>query len=390
MRTLTLLRLLVLGAFVLAPAAAQRTQEQPAWQPVSLPDAKRAMAPALRATADGALLTRIVPTARRTFRLELLRFQDGAFGPPREVVTSDTMFTNWADCPEAALARDGSVLVHWLRRAEAHHYGIEVLRAEPEGAFVALGAPHRGGIRGEHGFVSMLPEASGIRLFWLDGRHYSSEKRMELRTALVTGATIGDEHVLDPDVCTCCQTSAVATQDGALVVYRGHTRDEVRDIVVVRQDGDGWSKPARVAEDGWVVPGCPVNGPRAAVAGKAVAVAWYTGAPQRRGVHVACSDDGGRTFGASLRLDDGAIGRVDIAADGDTFVVAWLTPRDDGAALVACTFAPGENPTPPREVARVAADRSAGFPRLAATPQGSLLVWTGRDGVQAALLPRTR
>ena len=53
-------------------------------------------------------------------------------------------------------------------------------------------------------------------------------------TTILPNGTLGAEVQIDKRVCECCQTSATATPDGLLVVYRDRSQDEIRDIALVR------------------------------------------------------------------------------------------------------------------------------------------------------------
>src|SRR6185436_12033224 len=94
------------------------------------------------------------------------------------------------------------------------------------------------------------------------------------------GTKISDA-LLDPDVCTCCQTVAALTDEGPIVAYRDHSSDETRDISVVSMQNGQWTRPRAVHRDGWRMNACPVNGPALIASGKRVAVAWYTGADEK-------------------------------------------------------------------------------------------------------------
>ena len=48
--------------------------------------------------------------------------------------------------------------------------------------------------------------------------------------------------------------------------------EEVRDIYVTRNINDGWESPVSVHDDGWVIYGCPVNGPKVVSSSNNIAV----------------------------------------------------------------------------------------------------------------------
>src|SRR5690606_7437425 len=77
---------------------------------------------------------------------------------------------------------------------------------------------------------------------------------------------------------------------------------EIRDIRIVRFDGQAWTPPRPVHADGWHFAGCPVNGPAVAAQGPRVWVAWYTEAGGWPELRAAVSQDGGDSFAAPVTL----------------------------------------------------------------------------------------
>ena len=390
------------------------------------PVAGGSMAPNLLPTDRGLALTWLEPAASAPGTLAL-RFSrlEGPPGlrrwtPPRTVVSGGDFFANWADFPSAARATDGALLAHWLQRSGAgtYSYDVELARSIDGGdSWTRLGPVHDDGTLAEHGFVSMVAEAGGFRVFWLDGRETAvptnagdgghgrgtdgdeaaggkgtgeqagARGAMTLRTAWV-GSTLGSGELLDERVCECCQTSAGMTAEGAVVVYRDRSPDETRDISIVRRTSEGWSAPRAVHQDGWRVPGCPVNGPFLSihpVDRERLAVAWFTAPENEPRVLVAFSGDGGRSFGDPVRVDGGApLGRAAVLIDdaGDA-LVAWLeaggAPDDDATIFLRrvreSTGAPAQLGEPVA-FATVSASRASGFPRLARLGDDLLIAWT--------------
>ena len=104
-----------------------------------------------------------------------------------------------------------------------------------------------------------------------------------------------------------------------MLAYRGRSNADVRDIKVIRLDHGDWTKPVVVHADGWQIHGCPVNGPAIDAMGDVVAVAWFTGADDTQRVNVAFSQDGGKSFGRPIAIDEGAPrgrGGITILPDG--------------------------------------------------------------------------
>jgi hypothetical protein len=163
------------------------------------------------------------------------------------------------------------------------------------------------------------------------------------------------------------------------VAYRDRSAGEVRDIAYVRRENGRWTDPAILHRDGWQIPACPVNGPAVAAAGERLAVAWFTGGGEKAVVQVVFSENGGRTFGTPVRVDEGKpAGRVDIESmDEKNVLVLWLEHtrgkkaetrvrrlRFDGTMEPSFVLAPSSGA------------RSSGFPRMARTRSEVFFAWT--------------
>ena len=349
------------------------------------------LAPSLVSTADGAVLTWLAPDGDG-HALRFSTFDGERFSRPGTVVRGEDWFANWADTPGLAVLGDGSWLAWWLVRSGGPTYAYDVRYAVSgdDGASWSQAATvHRDGTQTEHGFVSVFPDGDGAGITWLDGRHTLEESRpeampkaMTLRTAHVSpsGGVTGSA-MLDERVCDCCQTASAMTDAGPVVVYRNRTADEVRDIHVVRRIDGEWTESRPVHADGWVIGGCPVNGPSVAARGDDVAVAWFTMADAVPVVKMALSQDAGATFPAPMRFSEGsALGRVQVRALEHGWVLAWLDEGDNGSVLRMATFDANGRETSRRELAALAGGRASGFPALAVLPDDKLLAaWTAME-----------
>jgi hypothetical protein len=347
------------------------------------PAAPGAFAPHLLATDDGALASWI-EADDGVARVRVAPFATEGWREPATVVESDRLFANWADTPGVARAGDGAWLVWWLERLgeEPYAYGARLARSRDGGAsWEALGWLHDDTSATEHGFVSIVPEGAGARAFWLDGRGTPAGAPMSLRSARIDAA-VGASTLVDPGVCDCCPTAALEIDEGALVVYRDRSLEEVRDILRARIAADGGVETSGpVAADGWRIEGCPVNGPAIARAGDRVAVAWFTAPGDRARVSVAFGDGAGEGFAPPIVVDDEQpIGRVGLAplADGEVALV-WLARAAERAEVRLARVAPDGI----RRVLTLAATsggRRSGVPRVVGLPDGRLLVlWTEDD-----------
>ncbi len=334
--------------------------------------------------------TRLVPEGPR---LEHARYLDGRWSPPEEIAraqTGEQWFVNWADFPSIVELDDGRLAAHYLVSSgpDVFAYDVHVATRSAEGAWQPSIVPHRDGTPTEHGFVSLLPwHEHALKAIWLDGRHTHAEQPghgdpMTLRSAVIDGDSLAHENEIDASVCDCCQTSAVRLPgEGALVAYRGRSGEEVRDITVARFRDGAWSTPRVVNEDGWVIHGCPVNGPALAAAGQRIALAWFTLAHDEPRVNVAFSGDGGEAWSVPVRIDDGQpLGRVDVVmVDDDHALVSWIERGERESRIrvrtVAASGELGDAVTVNGHAGL--ASRASGFPRMARTGHGDVLIaWT--------------
>ncbi|MGH7574350.1 MAG: sialidase family protein [Longimicrobiales bacterium] len=327
------------------------------------------------------------------FALRLAAWDGVAWSDPATVTVGSDLFVNWADFPSVHALADGRLAAHWLRRSGAGRYAYDVnLAFSSDGGetWSEPITPHRDGTPTEHGFVSLFDAPDGgLGAVWLDGRNFAGESEsggehgggadMTLRYArILSDGSLADEHVLDDRTCECCQTSAALTADGPVVVYRDRSPAEVRNIAVQRLGPNGWTQPAPLHDDAWQVPGCPVNGPAVDAIGRRVVVAWFTAPGDTARVHVAFSDDGGASFGAPIRADDGdPTGRVDVQVRADgTALLSWLERTEEAAEVRVRRVMANGHLGPAATVVESTPARASGFPRMAPIGDDLLIAWT--------------
>lgn len=391
-KTLILLTVSALGACGSGPADAPleaRVEE------VGSPAGEGSGEPFLSTSGDTVLLSWLEPAPEGGHALRLSRHVDGAWSRPLTVARRDDFFVNWADFPSVRRGPDGTLWAHWLQRGSAggYDYGVRIVASEDEGATWSEAlTPHEDGTAQEHGFVTLIPVDDGMGVAWLDGREYergpegappSEEMTLRFRAVGLDGGAATPttpEEVLDGRTCDCCQTDAVLTSAGPLVVYRDRSDDEIRDIHVTRRVDGRWTAPTPVHRDGWHIEGCPVNGPAAAARGDRVVVAWFTAAGDEPRVKVSFSSDAGASFGPPVVVDDGnPAGRVDLLLDaGGGALVGWLERTGgDGAEVRLRRVSPAGEAGGSFAATRSSASRASGFPRLASLSDSTvLLAWT--------------
>jgi len=310
------------------------------------------------------------------------------WGPPRTVREGQDWFVNWADFPSVAPLSDSLWAAHWLVKQPGGPYAYDVVMAvsgdggDSWSDDVAL---HDDGTPTEHGFVSLFPWQHGAGAVWLDGRETLTDAGSMTLRAAVVGADGSVEHqsVIDDLVCDCCPTAAAVASSGPVVVYRNRTADEVRDIHVTRAVDGQWEAGRSVADDGWVIAGCPVNGPAIAAQGDRVVVAWYTAPAGEGKIRVAFSDDSAASFHDAIDVASGRVaGRVDVVLVGaGDAVVSWLEmPGAQSGAEIAELRARRMSHSSTGEhshlIAQTGTGRPAGFPQMRVDGEHLVFAWT--------------
>jgi len=327
------------------------------------------------------------------------------WGPARTVTEGSNWFVNWADFPSVRPVTEDFWAAHWLAKRPGGTYAYDIavaLSLDGGQTWSAPITPHTDDTRTEHGFVSLFPWKVGVGALWLDGRETTAEGHaahgdaegggMTLRSAVLTpGQKITDGRLVDDLICDCCQTDVAVTDEGPVAVYRNRTRDEIRDIYITRSVDGEWQAGAAVANDGWEINGCPVNGPAVVASGMHVAVAWFTAPDEAARVRVAHSADGGQSFSTPVDVDvERPIGRVDIELlDGGHAVVSWLRngKAGHGNIVVRTVAADGELGST-HTIATTGAARSSGFPQMMRQGNELVFAWTDTSADQSQVLSK--
>jgi hypothetical protein len=306
-------------------------------------------------------------------------------------------FVNWADFPSLVVLDNGDWVAHWLQKSgdSTYAYEIRVVRSRDRGQTWSTSVlPHTDGTETEHGFVSLLPAGGDrVRLVWLDGRDTAAPPgheghaahddpaahgSMSLRSAMLDRrGRLSAETRLDADTCSCCQTDAVRQGERVLVAYRDHGADELRNMHWLEHVDGRWSADRVLHDDGWRIAGCPVNGPALAAGNGPVLAVWPTMQGDELVVRVAV--EGERGFGVPVDLERGTrtLGRVDAAAWGEEFLVAWLGAGEaEGDSALRLVRVDARLDVGERLVlANLPPGRSSGVPRMAAVDGVAVVAW---------------
>lgn len=186
-------------------------------------------------------------------------------------------------------------------------------------------------------------------------------------------------------VCYCCKTTFAAGTNNSLYaawrhVYAGNIRDIA--FTLSRDGGRTFAAPIRVSEDGWVLDGCPENGPSMVVDGEQVHVVWPTlvGATaadsETLALFYAMSRDG-QTFTPRQQIPTEGVPRhVQIAmVPGGTVVLAWDEATNGTRRVATARGTP--DATGQVKFQRDTTDSAEGtYPVLATTANAVVTAWT--------------
>ena len=360
--------------------------------PLASPADSLTAEPHLFTDNTGAVFMSWVEKQKDTSRFWYSRLTDEQWSSPALIAKGTSWFVNWADYPMMATDGQGNFVAHLLDKSGkgTYAYDVKVYTSNNKGA--SWNPPFKlneDGKQAEHGFVTLVPYGDKVFVTWLDGRntamegmegmetmeHSGHQGAMSLRAAVMDydGKKSG-EWELDSKTCDCCQTTAAITDAGPIVVYRDRSDEEIRDMSIVRFVDGEWTEPKSIHGDNWKIAGCPVNGPRVAVLGNQVVVAWFSAATEPAHVNVVFSDDGGATFGEAVSIDEGkALGRVDVEwLDNRRAIVSWM----EGTLIKAIVVHANGDKEVPITIAESSDARSSGFPQMTKSGDQLIFAWT--------------
>jgi hypothetical protein len=364
------------------------------------------MAPNLATGPDGTVILSWIEAGDERDYLKYSVFAGAGWSRPETVTSGDNWFVNWADFPSVVPISESLWAAHWLVRREAGGYAYDIYAAFSRDAGESWSEPfnpHTDNTDTEHGFVSMFPSQGGVGMVWLDGRKFVNEydesdvaaSGMTLRSAVFAPDRTAYEEVLVDDlICDCCQTDVAISSEGPVAVYRDRTTEEIRDIYFTRYVDGKWLPGKPVGDDGWNIPGCPVNGPVIQANGSLVSVAWFSASNNEPRVQLAWSNDAGKTMSAPVRVATGGLlGHVGAAMlpTGD-MAVGWLSKAAGGSAeLHLRRVSASGHAAPDKVVAEATGVAPFSVPQLMLVGENLLLAWTDTSAdesrVRTALVP---
>ncbi|HTO88383.1 MAG TPA: sialidase family protein, partial [Thermoanaerobaculia bacterium] len=358
--------------------------------------------------ASGTLFLLAVTGGEANSEISFFLSDDGgdSFRPPVRVsAPGSTADAHGENAPRLLVRDDGPIYAAWneaddIRVARSLSFGSDFeapvrVSDRPPGAW--------------SGYVSIGAAPSGdLYAVWLDTRDKDNAPdtfSLYLAPSANQGESFGSNVRVARDVCPCCRPALAFGAGGeVLVFWRRVYPGDIRDMTVsvTKDGGRTFAAPRRIAEDNWKLNGCPDSGPATATVGRRVYAAWLTEAsPQRNGVRLSYSDDGGSTWApartASQTILDANYPSLSVSDEGRLVLV--FQGRDPGrregwAALGAYVVEvrPDGGFSAPEALPAPRNHSSVNRPVVSAGPNGRVLVaWTGTEArKQTIFLERGR
>ena len=125
-----------------------------------------------------------------------------------------------------------------------------------------------------------------------DVANSTKHEERDLRLVITKNGVFQPERVIDPVVCDCCNINFLMDATGALNIYYRDNNDDIRDIAKMTSTDNGqtFSKPKIVHDDGWKIAGCPHSGAVSVNYGKTALIAWYSGAETETGFRLVTQE----------------------------------------------------------------------------------------------------
>jgi hypothetical protein len=354
-------------------------------QPLSSPSSGNSLSPQMTTSGRGLILSWLERTGETTTLNFAERSPSGWTAPV--MVTSGKLVTNYADVPSVLRMSDGTLAAHWTKVTDPRREGTDLLLSfsKDDGrTWSPPVSPHHDGTPTQHAFATLfeLP-TKRLGVIWLDARAYDLDQTDDLSlryAAFDTSWKQTADQPIDGRVCECCPTSAVVTADGVLTAYRNRSDDEVRNIYTSRLEGGTWTQGQPVHDDGWMIQGCPVNGPMLSAHGPETVVAWFTSKNDIGQAYAAFSSDAGRSWGNPIRLDEaGSLGRVGVVLlDDGSAVASWIEVTDKHAQFRIRRLDRSGTRSPAATVTDVPMSVTSAYPRMARFGDELVFAWTER------------
>jgi hypothetical protein len=357
-------------------------------EPLANPAGPGSLQPSWSVTPDSnAVLSWIEPAKDGSYSLRYAVHRASAWSEARTIVSQRHFFRQPAEVPEVMALGPQLWMAHWIEMPnEANEAEYVYVSSSTDGVhWTAPAMAHQDRSAVQHGLASMVASGNNeASIFWLETPQGEDGPAYLMRTIVNGSGKEVREERLDPDVCQCCPTAVARTAKGLLVAYRAHTKEDIRDISVIRYENGRWSPSKNLNPDQWKINACPTNAAAVAAKGDRVAISWYTAGNNSPRVQIAFSADSGATFNKPILVSTGrAFGYTSVAIDDSgNAIVSWLEEGGNGARVLARQVTPAGMAGPVVKVAE-GGRMALGYPKVFRSGNDTFLAWgSAREGAK--------
>jgi YHS domain-containing protein len=298
--------------------------------------------------------------------------------------------------PKVAIKADGTIIAVYEtsvpsdsnRFAGFVHYLVSTDKGK---TWTDPACVHADTTRGKsHSFAAITRLSDGeIGASWLDE---SFDRKVGGRPVMFakTGSNnrFENERIIDSAACQCCRI-AISSNPGnrITVAFRDIINDSIRDMSVSTSDDNGktFTRAVSFSKDGWVINGCPHNGPAVAATNNRIYATWFTGGRQK-GVYYCEMNNKREMLTRQLVSDHGRFIQLCLLPDGAR-VLAYNENMQEGEKVYSrIVLNKIENDS--IFSAHVGPEQSmASYPVLLAYRQGKIIVaWSDNGKISYALI----
>ena len=179
--------------------------------------------------------------------------------------------------------------------------------------------PTKGILRGFFD-ATLMANDEIVVVYLKDVKGSTKHEERDLRLVTTKNGVFQPEKLIDPVVCDCCNINLLVDANGALNVFYRDNNDDIRDIAKMTStdNGETFSKPQIVHNDGWKINGCPHSGAVSSTNGKSALIAWYSGTETASGVRLV-TQEGKKLF----VLDDPSVKNPSLMSSSQVSAMLW-------------------------------------------------------------------
>ncbi|MCK9608485.1 MAG: exo-alpha-sialidase [Methylomonas sp.] len=348
MKTVDNIRTLIVGLLLMCSSghiAIAKPSDSFRLREFNLPTTGTSQQHNLSKTTDGHLIVSWVETDGQNSTVKFATLEGEKFSIVHEVIQVEGKL---AAAPVVLSLSDGTLVVAWMpypQRKGENRYLTDIYLARSIDGGLSWSPPLKPYGDAAHIYdaqmsLTALPDRR-LALVWTDMRHVSPDStadkkynRHQLMATVIDKDWLpSPEITLDADVCSCCSSYTATLADTLVTVYRDHLPGEIRDISAVRWTPFGNIQSTLVNSDGWVINGCPSNGPSVDMSPTHTVAAWFSAADGKGRVKVAFSEDSAAHFESPIELDNNASGYANaLLLDDGSALAGWrgrAGPQDE-------------------------------------------------------------